>query len=207
MWSYLGYSPINQSHEISWQEGFIAYECTSHYTSHASNIKTRTSISQWLINVEWLGLSWFGFFIANFYVKSTTKCSLRIVYYYIAYILDGWKLRSYAIIPSCHISYPFVLLILVVQHVVMLKLEANFETPNWLALNVQTTNQVFNDNWQVSNPLFSSPLSYKNIITTWSHIVHQTPTQRCAKLGSSLIKCPTRSLYMIFISCESHDQN
>jgi hypothetical protein len=46
-----------------------------------------------------------------------------------------------------------------------------------------------------------------------SHVVHQTQTQKGAKScnilleGSSLVICPTHSLYMSFINYESHDEN
>ena len=52
------------------------------------------------IHLKWSRVHYFGIFEVNFSVKWAIKSNLRDAYYFMAFMLDEWEVRSYAIIPS-----------------------------------------------------------------------------------------------------------
>ena len=77
-----------------------------------------------LCNLKWLGVDWFKVFETNFDVKSPKHNNLLTAYYFKAFMLEEWEIRTYATIPS-PLYYPY----------------ANYFGPQ------PTTNLIITDTW------------------------------------------------------------
>ena len=85
---------VTNSATLKGREGIIVYD----RTPHPSNRKSLTPMGLLLFNLKWTLVNQFGVFSTNSSVKSTKKLNLWNAYYFMAFMLDEWKVHSYTII-------------------------------------------------------------------------------------------------------------
>ena len=82
--------------KVEWREGIIILQ------ANISSIQHQTlTCYRFVIDSSQMTLSrliWVS--KANFIVKSTKSCNLRVAYYFKAFMLDDWEVRSYSISSS-----------------------------------------------------------------------------------------------------------